>query len=109
MVHSGRATVLVAGTRVRLVATGRTPASWVTVIGDISNTGTVYVGDRTTRNAALGAKTYIGHPLVIPAVGGQPNFCNLREMGGPTPYDLYDIWIDADNANDTVTFNYGVR
>jgi len=109
MVHSGRATVAVAGTRVRLVATGRTAASWVTIIGEITNTGTVYVGDRTTRNAALGAKTYIGHPLVIPAAGGQPNFCNLREMGGPTPYDLYDIWIDADTSGDAVTFNYGVR
>lgn len=110
MLHSGRATVVAAGTKVPL-SSSSTPemASWITVVGDLSNTGTVYVGDSTVKNAAGGAKTYIGHPLVKPAAGAQPNFLNIREIGGPTIYDLRYIYIDADTSGDTVTFNYGRR
>jgi len=108
MVHTGSATVVAAGTRVPLSATHEA-ASWLTIVGDKDNDGTVYVGDVTVKNASGGAHTYIGHPLVKPAAGAQPNFVNIREMGGPTAYDLKDIYIDADNAGDRVTFNYGRR
>ena len=110
MLHSGAATVLTAGTKVPL-STSSTPemASWITIVGDISNTGTVYVGDSTVQNASGGAKTYIGHPLVKPAAGAQPNFINIREIGGPTIYDLRTIYVDADTSGDRITFNYGRR
>jgi hypothetical protein len=111
MLHSGSATVAVAGTKVPL-SNSSTPemASWVTIVGDISNTGTVYVGDATVKNASGGAKTYIGHPLVKPAApGDQPNFINIREIGGPTIYDLRYIYVDADTSGDRITFNYGRR
>jgi hypothetical protein len=84
-------------------------ASWITVVGDISNTGTVYIGGYNIQNASGGAKTYIGHPLVIPAGGGQPNFLNIREIGGPAIYDLSRIFVTADNNGDAITFNYGRR
>lgn len=110
MLHSGRATVLVAGTKVPLSSSSEPEmASWITVVGDVSNTGTVYIGDSTVKNAAAGVKTYIGHPLVIPAAGAQPNFLNIREIGGPTIYDLRYIYLDADTGGDSVTFNYGRR
>ena len=113
MLYSGRATVTAAGTKVPLLASTVDHkirmAAWITVVGDISNTGTVYVGDSTVKNAAGGAKTYIGHPLVKPAAGAQPNFINIREVGGPTIYDLATVYIVADTNGDTVTFNYGIR
>jgi hypothetical protein len=108
MLYSGRATVAAAGTKVALAAT-RTPASWITVVGDVSNTGTVYIGASNVTNASGGAKTYVGHPLVKPAAGAQPNFLNIREVGGTTIYDLSTIYVDADTNGDSVTFNYGVR
>ena len=108
MIHSGSATVAAAGTKVPLTATKK-PASWVTIIGDVGNAGTVYVGDSNVKNAAGGAKTYIGHPIVKPAnATTQPGFINIREVGGPTPYDLSLIYVDADTNGDRVTFNYGV-
>jgi hypothetical protein len=113
MLSSGRATVVAAGTKVPLLAAtvdhAIRLASWITVVGDISNTGTVYVGDSTVKNASGGAKTYVGHPIVKPAAGAQPNFINIREVGGPTIYDLATIYIDSDTSGDTVTFNYGRR
>jgi hypothetical protein len=109
MLHSGRATVTVAGTKVPLSAT-HVAASWLTIVGDVSNTGTVYVGDATVKNASGGAKTYVGHPIVKPTnATTQPGFINIREMGGPTAYDLKDIYVDADTSGDSVTFNYGRR
>lgn len=113
MLYSGRVAVTTAGTRVPLLASTIDHklrlASWITVVGDITNTGTVYVGDVTTKNAAGGAKTYIGHPLVKPAAGAQPNFLNIREVGGPTIYDLATVYVDADTSGDAITFNYGIR
>ena len=108
MLYSGRVQVTSAGTKVPLSATS-VMASWITVVGDLSNTGTVYVGDSTVKNASSGAKTYIGHPLVKPAAGAQPNFINVREIGGPAIYDLSLIFVDADTSNDAITFNYGRR
>lgn len=113
MLYSGRVAVTTAGTKVPLLAATVDHrirlAAWVTVVGDISNTGTVYVGDATVKNAAGGAKTYIGHPLVKPAAGAQPNFLNIREVGGPAPYDLATVFVDADTNGDAITFNYGIR
>jgi hypothetical protein len=108
MLYSGRATVAAAGTKVALAST-RTMASWVTCVGDISNAGTVYVGGDNVQNSSGGAMTYIGHPLVKPAAGGQPNFINIREVGGPPIYDLSLIYVDADTNGDSITFNYGRR
>jgi hypothetical protein len=109
MLYSGRATVVTAGTKVPLSSTAGTMASWITVVGDISNSGTVYIGNSSVKNAAGGAKTYVGHPLVKPAAGAQPNFINIREVGGPAIYDLTTIYVDADQNGDSVTFNYGRR
>jgi hypothetical protein len=108
MLYSGRVKVTAAGTKVPLAAT-RTMASWITCVGDLSNTGTVYVGNKDVKNASGGAMTYIGHPLVKPAAGAQPNFLNIREVGGPPIYDLSTIYVDADTNGDSITFNYGRR
>lgn len=102
MIHSGRATVTTAGTRVAL-ASVRTPAAWVTVVADKDNTGYIYLGDITVQNNQGSTKQYIGHPL------NKGDFANLRELGGPSYIDLKYVYIDADTSGDAVTFNYGVR
>lgn len=101
--HTGNKTVATPGTRVALAAS-HVAASWITVQAFLSNTGPIYVGDSTVSYDSLAnGKSYVGH-ILLPG-----DFCNLREMGGPTAYDLQNIYIDADNALDGCNFNYGRR
>jgi len=113
MIYSGRKQVAAANVAEALVST-KTMASWLTLIALRDNDGIVYVGgiDETNHaNATVaGAATHVGHPLVKPAAASSgSDFCNFREIGGPTYIDLSKVYVIADNAGDGVTFNYGRR
>jgi hypothetical protein len=75
--------------------------AWVEIVADTSNAGLVYVGGRNTTRGTGAPFTYEGIPL-YPKV-----WLLMREMGGPNCYDLQYIYVDADNANDSVSFVYG--
>lgn len=108
MLYTGRKVIALAITPEPLKSS-RTPASWLTIQANITNQGPVYVGglDETkvvaVRNSVDNAGLYIGHRL-IPG-----DFCNEREIGGPTYLDLQYVYVAVDTDGDWVTFNYGRR
>lgn len=102
MIYSDRATITTAGTKVALAAT-RTMCGWLTIHANALNAGYVYVGDSTTQNNAGGAKTYVGHPI------NADDWVSFRELGGPAYIDLRNVYVDADNDGDKITFTYGRR
>lgn len=96
MLKSGRKTVAVADTRERLQEASETVQS-VTLIAIAGNTGLVWCGGPETSGKASPADQH-GFPLDD---GG--GYAELR-MRTYTGIDLRDIWIDAPNADDGVTW-----
>ena len=94
MLKSGRKTVAVANTRERLQVTSEQVQS-VTLIAIDGNTGVVWCGGPETSGVS-GSEH--GYPLAED--GG---FAELR-LRTYTGIDLSDIWIDAPNAGDGVTW-----
>lgn len=98
MIHIGTKTVTTPGTRVPLMPV-RTIAYWVQVDAippgapPVSNTGLVYVGDKTVTSSN-------GHILA----SGDTQFYPYT---GALIYNLNEIYIDAATASDGVRFTYG--
>lgn len=97
-IRDGRAVVAAGGTRVRLV-NDPTPAQWLWIQADETNTAVVVVGGA---NVVAAAATRAG--VTIDEVGA------FEEKGVyiPGPLDLTDVWIDSPSpaANQGVHFMY---
>ncbi len=92
MVHTTTATVTTSGTRVPL-ALSSTTAIWLTIIADLTITGTVFVGDVLT-SSVVGYPLLAGDVLTLP-----PNSNGIA-------YNLSQIYIDADHNGSFVRVIY---
>lgn len=96
MTYDGARVVAAAGTRVALMPT-RTPAAWVVVQSNTTNT----------------AATYVGGPTVSPTSGyelaGPGDWIPFRPIGDLNAYDLSQIFVDAVVNGEGVKFIYQRR
>jgi hypothetical protein len=92
-IYNGNQIVPVPGNRVALVA-ARTPANWVEVQALATNGNAVWVGGPTVA-AGSGIRLLQSEGFMFPY------------MGGPNPYTVNDIYIDAIVGGEGVSFIYG--
>lgn len=96
MVYTGEMDVAVAGTAEALAST-RTMASWLTVQSKLGNTLSVYVGDASVSS---------GQGIELPSALDSYHF---PDVGGPTIYNLANIYVDVANSGEGVKFTYARR
>ena len=98
-IADGRQVVTTAGTRVQLSATNNTKVGGIIITAETDNTGAVVVGASTVVAAVA---TRRGTPLAA----GKSMTINGSWAGDEGRVDLSDIYIDAEQDGDGVTFMY---
>jgi hypothetical protein len=88
----GTATVATAGTRIALSSSTQ-PVVWVLIQAKSANAGAVYVGGAYVASGR-GMRLLPGDVMALPSLDRTNN------------YNLAQIYIDADNSKDAVTFLY---
>ncbi|KKN18834.1 hypothetical protein LCGC14_0951750 [marine sediment metagenome] len=71
-------------------------AAWVLIQANSTNTGRIFVGDNSVSSSSFGVAVSAGDSLDMPP-------CHA-----PNVYNLDQIFIDAEDDNDSVTFIYEV-
>ncbi len=99
MTRHGSVTIATAGTSATL-GSGTTLASkaaaWVIIQANPTNTGRIFIGDSRVSSSSFGVQMNASDSLDMPP-------CHA-----PNVYDLNQIFIDAEDNGDSVTFLYEV-
>ena len=99
MTRHGTVTVTVAGTAVTLgsgTSLTSKAAAWVLIQSSSTNVGRIFVGDSSVSSSSFGIAVSAGDSLDMPP-------CHAANV-----YDLNQVFIDAENNGDKVTFLYEV-
>ena len=90
-----------ASTSVTALASGRTPAAWITIQARSGNAGTIrIVSNDQTANGTI--TPTVGGTLLVPSAS-----LTMPFFGAPLPYDLQKVYGVASNANDGIDVSYG--
>ena len=99
MTLHGSVTVAVAGTAVKLgdgTFITLKAAAWVLIQASQNNTGRIFVGDSTVSSSSFGIQLSAGDSVSMPP------------CLAPNTYNLDNIFVNAENNGDLVTFLYEV-
>jgi hypothetical protein len=103
-VHQGSTTVTTSGVPVQLYVTNPpTMATVCTITANSTNSGTIWIGF----DSGVSAANKKGTPLGPPLTAGQPGAsyaCN--PIGNAQSWNLGQIYIDATNSGDGVSFTW---